>query len=164
MTIRQTIQSRQDGQHGSCSEAWRRHTEAKTNKRGVKRPVGSPELAKWQDALPSKFLVYSALREDDTEHVSKSRQSNENGEGALCSGTVYVPEQQCSNETTGVKDLFLLCTCEIGDVREHVKDGNDGDGERSSNANGTLRILDLRECVIDVAESNIRPDDLKDGV
>lgn len=49
-----------------------------TGKRCIERPIAGPEPGEGQDTFATKFLHETALRKDDAEDVSKSREGDEN--------------------------------------------------------------------------------------
>lgn len=134
-----------------------------TSERRIERSVARPESRKGQNTLTAKFLNKSTLGEDDTEDVSKGRQGNKDGERALRGVAKDVAEERSGDETLGSENLLLGHGGEIGNVDEHVHDGDGADGQGRGNLEGALRVLGLAEGVVGVAVADITPDDVVQG-
>jgi hypothetical protein len=87
-----------------------------SSERGIERAITGPESRKWQDTLPSELLHESSLRKDDAEHVTESRQGDEDGEGALCLSSKDVAEEGGSDKALGRYNLVGRNRGEVCDL------------------------------------------------
>lgn len=128
--------------------------------RSVERSVASPEAREGQNTLATEFLDETTLREDDTEDVSKGRQSDKDGHGALSSRAHDIAEKRGSDETLRGNDLSLGDGGEVGDVDEDVDDGDRDDGSRGSDLEGSHRVAGFAEGIVGVTVTDKTPDDV----
>jgi hypothetical protein len=134
-----------------------------TSQRSVEGAVAGPEAGEGQDTLTAKLLHKTTLREDDTENVSKGRQSDKDGQGTLSSVTHDVAEQRGSDETLRGDNLGLGDGGKVGNVGEDVQDRDGDDGDGSSNLEGALRVSGLAQGVVGVAVTDETPNDVVQG-
>lgn len=131
-----------------------------TGQRGVEGTVAGEESRKGQNTLTTKLLDKTALGEDDTQDVAKSRQGDENGESSLGSLTKHVSEERGGNKSLGFENLLLGHTGEIRNVGEHVQEGDGANSQGSGNPESSGRVLGLAEGVVGVAVADETPNDV----
>lgn len=131
-----------------------------TSERSVERSVAGPETREGQNTLATELLDKTTLREDDTEDVSESRQSDKDRHGALSSRAHDVAEERSSDETLRGNDLSFGDGSEVSDVDEDVDDRDGDDGSRSSDLEGSHGVASLAEGVVGVAVTDKTPDDV----
>jgi hypothetical protein len=100
----------------------------------------------------------STLREDHAEDVSIRRQRHEHTERPLCLFTEHVPEERSGEDPTGTDDLRLGHRGEVGDVDEHVHDGDRTQSERRGDLERADGVLGFGKGVVGVAVPDVRPD------
>lgn len=131
-----------------------------TGQGSVERTVAGEESRKGQDALTTKLLDKTALGEDDTQDVAKSRQGDENGQRSLGPLAKHVSEERGGNKSLGFENLLLGHAGKIRNVGEHVQDRDGADGQGSGNPESPGRVLGLAEGVVCVAVADEAPNDV----
>jgi len=128
--------------------------------RRVEGLVAGPEAREGQDALAPDLLHQPALREDDGEHVAEGGQRDEDRERALGLLAEDVAEEGGGEDAARGDDLLARHGGEVGDVREHVEDGDQAKGERRGDLERAHGVLRLGQGVVRVAVADVRPDDV----
>ena len=100
----------------------------------------------------------STLRKDHTEDVSIRRQRYEHTKRPLCLFTEYVPKERSGQDPTGTDDLGLGHRREIGNVDEHVHDGDRPQSQGRGDLECADGVLGLGQSVVGVAVPDVRPD------
>lgn len=134
-----------------------------TGQRGVEGAVARPEAREGQDALTAQLLHQAALGEDDAEHVSVGRQSNEHAQRALGCAAKDVAEQRGGDEAAGGDDLVLGHRGEVGNVDKHVEHRDDANGQRRGDAQGADGVACFAQRIVRIRISNVAPDDVVQG-
>jgi hypothetical protein len=131
-----------------------------TSQRRVEGLATAPEPGEWQDALTTELLHQTALREDDTQDVTKGGESDEDRQSALGTFAKHVSEKGGSNEALGGENLLLGHTGKVGNVDEHIQDRDGADGEGRSDLECADGVLHLAHGVVGVGVSDVTPDDV----
>lgn len=132
-------------------------------KRRIERPITRPQSRERQDTLSPKLLHYPALREYHTQHVTESRQRDENRQRALSPRAENIAEQRCGDEALRRDDFFCGNSGEVGDVDEHIEDCNGAKGERGGAFECADGILGFAQGIVGVAVANVAPNNIIEG-
>lgn len=130
------------------------------SQRRIKRTVASPEAGEWQDALAAKLLDQTSLRKDDTQDVAKGRERNKDRQSTLGRLAIHVAEKRSSHETLRLEDLLLGDGSKVGNVGEHIQDGNRANGQRRGKLESARRVLGLAKGIVGVAIADVAPNDI----
>ena len=110
---------------------------------GVERLVAGPESTPGQNTLPSELLYDPTLAEDHRHDVTECGQRHENTQGPFRLLSHNVSEETGSENPSRVDDVVFGNSGEVGDVGEHVEDGNTTQCEWSSDLECSYWILRL---------------------
>ena len=128
-----------------------------------KRLVAGKEARPREDALSTELLDDSALGKDDREDVAKRRKGDENAQRPLGLFTHDISEERGGEDPTRAQDLGSRDGRKVGNVGEHVQDGDDTQGERGGNFECPDGVLGLGKSIVGVRVANVTPDDIVEG-
>lgn len=131
-----------------------------TGQGGVERSVAGEETRPGQNTLAAELLDQTTLGENDTENIAKGGQGDEDRESTFGSAAHDVTEKGCRHKATTLKYLLSRDSGEVGNIDQHVKDGDGDDTDRGGNLEGTDGVLGLAEGIVGVTVSNVTPDDV----
>ncbi len=133
----------------------------KARSRCSSRPARCPESSERKDAFFREFLVDSRLCKSDCEDISKSTQSDEDGESSLSSvAEDFECEVACYCRPTG-SDLLRRCGCEVCNVCKAVENSADTETKRTSDFESANWSFDFVEDVVGIIPASIRVQDFE---